>query len=137
MAVKERERERFIRASFGVLVEYLGSRYRGQDWHGNVVVHLNLTANLPLNLFENLLLGMKEARLWIVGFWGKIKSFLYLAQGREGRSKVMNCSNILEYNIENSMHAHPIVHLGKIIAIIVIINYFIKQKLGLSYCILI
>ena len=60
---RERERERFIRASFGVLVEYLGSRYRGRDWHGNVVVHLNLTANLPLNLFENLLLGMKEARL--------------------------------------------------------------------------
>ena len=61
---REREREREIyTASFGVLVEYLGSRYRGRDWHGNVVVHLNLTANLPLNLFENLVLGMKEARL--------------------------------------------------------------------------
>ena len=46
----------------------------------------------------------------------------------------MNCSNILECNIENSMHSHLIVHLGKIV---VIINYFIKQKLGLSYCILI
>ena len=63
-----------------------------------------------------------------------MKSFLYLAQGREGRSKVMNCSNILECNIENSMHSHLIVYLGKII---VIINYLIKQKLGLSYSILI